>query len=69
MVGRYMSVYRAAAPLDTRNLPYYQAIRVLSALAFTGEARPQAGNPWNAPHTKARLVRQFERVSGLRVRI
>ena len=69
MVDRYMSVYRAAAPLDTRNLAYYEAIRLLSALAFTGEARPQAGNPWNAPHTKARLVRQFERLSGVRVQI
>jgi aminoglycoside phosphotransferase (APT) family kinase protein len=69
MVARYMSVYRAAAPLDTRNLPYYEAIRILSALAFTGEDRPQVGNPWNAPQTKARLIRQFERVSGVRLRI
>jgi aminoglycoside phosphotransferase (APT) family kinase protein len=68
MVSRYMSVYRSAAPLDTRNLPYYEGIRLLSALAFTGEDRPQAGNPWNAPHIKARLVREFERVSGVRVR-
>jgi aminoglycoside phosphotransferase (APT) family kinase protein len=69
MVSRYMSIYRSAAPLDTRNLPYYESIRILSALAFTGEDRPQAGNPWNAPHVKARLVREFERVSGVRVRI
>ena len=69
MVRRYMTIYRSAAPLDTRNLPYYEAIRILSALAFTGEDRPQAGNPWNAPHTKARLVQEFERVSGVRVRI
>lgn len=69
MVRRYMSVYRAAAPLDTRNLPYYEAIRVLSALAFTGEERPQAGNPWNAPHTKARLIRHFRRITGLQLRI
>ncbi len=69
MVRRYMSLYRAAAPLDTRNLSYYEAIRMLSALTFTGEDRPQAGNPWNAPHTKARLIRQFERVSGVRLRI
>jgi len=69
MVRRYMSVYRSAAPLDTRNLPYYEAIRILSALAFTGEDRPQAGNPWTAPHIKARLVREFERVSGVRVKI
>jgi aminoglycoside phosphotransferase (APT) family kinase protein len=69
MVGRYMSVYRSAAPLDTRHLPYYEAIRILSALAFTGEDRPPAGNPWNAPHIKARLVREFERVSGVRVKI
>jgi hypothetical protein len=68
-VSRYMSIYRSAAPLDTRNLPYYEAIRILSALAFTGEDRPQAANPWNAPHVKARLVREFERVSGVRVRI
>jgi aminoglycoside phosphotransferase (APT) family kinase protein len=68
MVRRYMTLYRAAAPLDTRNLAYYEAIRLLSALAFTGEERPQTGNPWNAPHIKARLIRQFERVSGVSVR-
>jgi aminoglycoside phosphotransferase (APT) family kinase protein len=69
MVRHYMSVYRAAAPLDTRNLAYYEAIRMLSALTFTGEDRPQTGNPWNAPHTKARLIRQFRRITGLELRI
>jgi aminoglycoside phosphotransferase (APT) family kinase protein len=69
MVRRYMSVYRAAAPIETRNLAYYEAIRILSALTFAGEQRPQAGNPWNAPHTVAALVRAFERISGLRVRV
>jgi len=69
MVRRYMSAYRTAAPLDTRNLPYYEAIRVLSALAFTGEDRPQAGNPWNSAHTKARLIRHFGRITGLQLRI
>jgi aminoglycoside phosphotransferase (APT) family kinase protein len=69
MVRSYMRAYRAAAPLDARNLPYYEAIRILSALAFTGEDRPQVGNPWNASHTKARLIRQFEQVSGVRVRL
>ena len=68
MVRHYMSVYRAAAPLDTRNLAYYEAIRMLSALTFTGEDRPQTGNPWNAPHTKARLIRQFRRITGLELR-
>ncbi len=67
MVRHYMKVYRAASALDTRNLPYYEAIRLLSALAFAGEQRPQAGNPWNAPHTVATLLRQFERISGLRL--
>jgi aminoglycoside phosphotransferase (APT) family kinase protein len=69
MVRRYMSVYRATAPLQTRNLPYYEAVRILSALTFAGEQRPQAGNPWNASHTVKRLVRRFERISGVRVRI
>jgi len=69
MVRRYMSVYRAAAVLDTRNLAYYEAIRILSALTFAREERPQAGNPWNAPHIVAVLVREFERISGLRVRV
>jgi aminoglycoside phosphotransferase (APT) family kinase protein len=69
MVRRYMSVYRAAAPLETRNLLYYEAIRILSALAFAAEPRIQAGNPWNAPHTVARLVRQFRRITGLQLRI
>ena len=31
MVRRYMGVYRAAAPLQARNLPYYEAVRILSA--------------------------------------
>ena len=69
MVRRYMSLYRAAAPLEMRILAYYEAIRILSALTFAGEQRPQAGNPWNAPHTVAALVRAFERISGLRVRV
>jgi aminoglycoside phosphotransferase (APT) family kinase protein len=69
MVRRYMGVYRAAVPLQARNLPYYEAIRILSALAFAGEERPQAGNPWNAPHTVAVLVRRFEAISGVRVRV
>jgi aminoglycoside phosphotransferase (APT) family kinase protein len=69
MVRRYMSVYRAAAALETRNLAYYEAIRILSALTFASEPRQQAGNPWNAPHTVAALVRAFERISGLRVRL
>jgi aminoglycoside phosphotransferase (APT) family kinase protein len=69
MVRRYMSIYRATAPLDSRNLAYYEAIRLLSALVFAGEPRIQEGNPWSAPHTVSRLIRQFERVSGLQVRI
>lgn len=67
MVRRYMSLYRAASPLETRNLPYYEAIRILSALIFAGEPRSQPGNPWNAPHTVKRLVRAFERTSGILV--
>jgi len=69
MVRRYMSVYRAAAPLETRNLAYYEAIRILSALIFAGEPRSQPANPWNAPHTVKRLVCEFERISGIRVRV
>jgi aminoglycoside phosphotransferase (APT) family kinase protein len=69
MVGRYMSLYRAAAPLETRNLPYYEAIRILSALTIAGEERSQAGNPWNAPHTVKRLIGELERISGIRARV
>lgn len=69
MVSRYMGVYRAALPLETRNLAYYEAIRILSALTFAGEQRPQSGNPWNAPHTVAGLVRRFAAISGVRVRV
>jgi aminoglycoside phosphotransferase (APT) family kinase protein len=67
MVGRYMSLYRAMAPIETRNLPYYEATRILSALIFAGEPRTQTGNPWNAPHTVKRLVAEFERITGVRV--
>jgi len=69
MVSRYMSVYRAAVPLQARNLPYYEAIRILSALTFAGEKRAQAGNPWNAPHTVKALVRRLEAISDVRVRV
>jgi aminoglycoside phosphotransferase (APT) family kinase protein len=69
MVRRYMSLYRAAAALETRNLPYYEAVRILSALIFAAEERPPAGNPWNAPHTVGRLVGAFERTSGIPVRL
>ena len=69
MAVRYMSLYRAAAPLETRNLAYYEAIRILSALTFAGEQRSQAANPWNAPHTVKRLVGEFERISGVRMRV
>jgi aminoglycoside phosphotransferase (APT) family kinase protein len=68
MVSRYMSAYRMAAPLDARNLSYYEAVRILSALIFAREPRVQTGNPWNAPRTVARLVRAFEQVNGMRVR-
>ena len=67
MVQRYMSLYRAMAPLETRNLPYYEAVRILSALIFAAGENPPAGNPWNAPHTVKRLVSEFERISGVRV--
>jgi len=69
MVRRYMSLYLAAAPLETRNLAYYEAIRILSALTFAGEQRSQAANPWNAAHTVKRLVDELERISGRRVRV
>jgi aminoglycoside phosphotransferase (APT) family kinase protein len=69
MVRRYMSVYRAATALQADNLPYYEAIRILSALAFAAEERPQTGNPWNAPHIVRQLVRAFERISGVCVRV
>ncbi|HLG48523.1 MAG TPA: phosphotransferase [Reyranella sp.] len=69
MVGRYMTLYRATAPLETRNLAYYEAIRILSALIFAGEPRSQPANPWNAPHTVKRLVGAFERTTGIRVRV
>jgi aminoglycoside phosphotransferase (APT) family kinase protein len=69
MVRRYMSVYRAAAPLETRNLSYHEAIRILSALAVAGEQPLPAVNAWNAPHTVATLVRRFEAISGVRVSV
>jgi aminoglycoside phosphotransferase (APT) family kinase protein len=69
MVRRYMRLYRAAAPLETRNLAYYEAIRILSALIFADEPRTRAGNPWNAPHTVKRLVDAFERITGIRVNV
>ena len=41
----------------------------LSRRNLTYDFRPQVGNPWNAPRTKARLIREFERVSGVHVQI
>jgi aminoglycoside phosphotransferase (APT) family kinase protein len=69
MVLRYMSVYRAAAPLETRNLPYHEAIRILSALAVAGEQPLPAVNAWNAPHVVAALVRRFAAISGVRPQV
>jgi aminoglycoside phosphotransferase (APT) family kinase protein len=69
MVHRFMSVYRSAAPLQMRNLPYYEAIRILSALAVAREQRPQAGNPWSGTHTVKDLAQRFEAISGVRVRV
>jgi aminoglycoside phosphotransferase (APT) family kinase protein len=68
MLGRYALAYRAHRPLDERNIPYFEALRVLSALTFAGE-RPGPGNPWGAPHTLAALYRHFEQIAGVRVRI
>jgi aminoglycoside phosphotransferase (APT) family kinase protein len=68
-VQRYTRTYRKLRPLDERNMPYFVGVRLLSALAFAGETRPEPNNPWNAPHTLAALYRQFERITGVRVRL
>jgi len=68
MLRRYRLTYRAHRPLDERNIPYFEAVRVLSALTFAGE-RPGPGNPWGEPHILAAIYRHFERIAGVRVRI
>ena len=68
LLRRYRLSYCAHRALDERNLPYFEAVRVLSALAFAAE-RPGPGNPWGAPHILATLYRHFEQVAGVRVRI
>ena len=66
---RYMAFYRALRPLETGNMPYFEGLRVLSALIYAGERPRGPGNPWSAPHTLAALYRHFEKVSSLRVRL
>lgn len=68
MLRRYMNVYRALRPLEPRNLPYFEALRILSALTFAGE-RPGPGNPWGTAPVVAALKREFEQISGVAVRL
>lgn len=65
----YMQAYGGARPFDARNLGYFEAMRVLHALAVAGETPPSPRDPWNQPHTLAALYRHFETISGVRVRI
>lgn len=67
--GRYLAAYRALRPFEPRNMPYFESLRIMGALAFAGETPPGRNNPWNAPHTLAALYRRFECNSGVRVRI
>jgi len=69
IVRRYTSAYRAARPFNSRNLPYFEAMRVLHALAVAGVTPASPRDPWNVPQVLAALYRHFERVSGVRVRI
>lgn len=63
----YTRAYRNARPFDARNLGYFEAMRVLHALAVAGETPPSPRDPWNQPHTLAALYRHFESISGVRV--
>lgn len=69
IVRRYTSAYRAARPFDARNLAYFEAMRVLHALAVAGVTPPSPRDPWNVPHVLAALYRHFETISGVRVRL
>lgn len=69
VVRRYTSAYRAARPFDARNLAYFEAMRVLHALAVAGVTPRSPRDPWNVPHVLAALYRHFETISGVRVRI
>jgi aminoglycoside phosphotransferase (APT) family kinase protein len=64
----YTRAYRAARPFETRNVGYFEAMRVLHALAVAGETPPAPRDPWNQPHTLAALYRHFESISGVCVR-
>jgi aminoglycoside phosphotransferase (APT) family kinase protein len=67
MLHRYELAYRTRRPLDGRNIPFFEAMRGLSALIFAGE-RPGPGNPWGAPHTVAALCRHFRQIAGVELR-
>jgi aminoglycoside phosphotransferase (APT) family kinase protein len=69
MAGRYLAAYRARRPIDLRNFPYFEALRIMGALVFASETPPSPNNPWNAPHTLATLYRRFERDTGVKVQI
>jgi aminoglycoside phosphotransferase (APT) family kinase protein len=68
MLRQYALAYRVRRPLDARNMPYFEAVRVLSALTFAGE-RPGPGNPWGVPHVRVALYRHFEDITGVHVRL
>jgi len=69
MAHRYLATYRALRPIELRNFPYFESLRIMGALAFAGETEPGPNNPWNAPHTLATLYRRFERNTGVQVSI
>jgi aminoglycoside phosphotransferase (APT) family kinase protein len=69
LIARYTRLYREAQPFDDRNLTYYEAMRVLSALIVAGEKAGDPRNPWGAPPILAGLIGHFERITGVRVRM
>jgi aminoglycoside phosphotransferase (APT) family kinase protein len=68
-VCRYTRAYGAARRLDTRNLAYFEAMRVLHALLVAGTTPSSPRDPWNPPHTLAALYGHFESISGVKVRV
>jgi aminoglycoside phosphotransferase (APT) family kinase protein len=66
---RYFAAYRALRPIALANMPYFESLRIMGALAYAGETPPTPNNPWNAPHTLAALYRRFERNTGVLVQL
>jgi aminoglycoside phosphotransferase (APT) family kinase protein len=73
---RYYAEYRRLRPVDPEAVRYYEALRCIACLIYTGERRialrngvPVGPNPYDTTLGVAALTRSFEAISGIRLRL